>query len=493
MTEPGSDGQRRFACDHAVVAAGAADGAGAGADDGGGAVRVADRVVVTVTADRITAVEPDSPQFDQVAAADVHLPGVTLPGLVNAHSHAFHRMLRGRTQAGTGTFWTWREQMYDLAAVLDPDGYHQLARGTFAEMLAAGITCVGEFHYLHHQAGGHPYADPNAMGEALVTAAVDVGIRITLLDALYLTAGIGDSVDRPRLDPVQQRFSDRSVPAWTVRLADLRDRWPSAPTVGVGAALHSIRAVPPPAVAEAVTALEALGSGDGLPVALHAHVAEQPAEVDRAREVHGASPVTLLDRAGALGPKFTAVHAVWLDEEDIGRLGHSGVTVCACPTTERDLADGVVPARSLLDAGARLALGTDQHSVVDLFEESRALELDLRLTTQRRGTIPPAVLLAAATSGGAASLGWPAAGRLVPGALADLCVVGLDSVRLAGLRRADLLAGLVHAATAADVTHTIVGGEVVVAGGRHRSVDAAGTLRRAIDRLDSRLERPALR
>ena len=458
-----------FACDHALVGA-PADGV------------VADRVVLSVEDGRLAVVEADSERFDEVAATGTHLRGVTLPGLVNAHSHAFHRALRGRTH-GTdgaggepGSFWTWREVMYGVAGRLDPDGYHALARGVFGEMVLAGITCVGEFHYIHHDVDGRPHADANAMGEAVLAAAAEAGIRITLLDTLYLTAGVGDTLERPGLSPVQQRFSDGSVPSWLSRLANLSSR---VDGVGarVGAALHSVRAVPAAVAGEAVAGVvEVLGDRS----VLHAHVSEQPAEVAACVEAHGVSPVVLLDRAGALAQRFTAVHGVWLDEGDIGLLGSTGSTVCACPTTERDLADGVVPAVALRDAGADLALGSDQHVVIDLLEEARAIEADLRLVTQQRGLLSPASLIAAATTGGARSLGWPDAGRIEVGALADLCVVGLDSVRLAGVSRRDVLAGIVHAGTAADITHTIVGGRVVVADGQHTGFDVAEALRTSI-------------
>lgn len=434
--------------------------------------------------DRLDVVEPDSERFSQVSAEGMHLPGLTLPGLVNAHSHAFHRALRGRTHGGTGSFWSWRDKMYDVAATLDPDSYHRLARAVFGEMLLAGITCVGEFHYLHHQAVGQSYDDPNAMGLAIVAAAQDVGIRLTLLDAAYLTADLGDTIQAPGLNGVQQRFSDGSVEDWGSRVAALIEATESS-DVRIGGAIHSVRAVPPGQMAEVVERIRTLpASRQQADRVLHAHVAEQPAEASHAREVHDRSPVGLLADAGALDSQFTAVHGVWLDDEDIGLLGASGATVCACPTTERDLADGVLPAARLRDAGAALALGTDQHAVIDLFEEARGVELDLRLTTQVRGNLGPSALLDAATVGGGRSLGWPDTGRIQPGMLADLCVVGLESVRLAGLPTQDLLGGAIFAATAADVTHTIVGGHVIVANGRHQQLDVPGELAGAIALID---------
>jgi formiminoglutamate deiminase len=391
----------------------------------------------------------------------VRLAGVTVPGLANAHSHAFHRALRGRTQAGAGDFWTWRERMYAVAADLDPDRYHALARACFAEMALAGVTVVGEFHYLHHGPGGVAYDEPNAMAEALRAAAADAGIRMTLLDALYLQ---GDVDGRP-LDAVQQRFSDGDASRWVERVEVLRKAWTHDPTTRVGAAVHSVRAVDPASMAVVASLAEAAG----LP--LHAHVSEQPAENAACEAVHGCSPVALLADAGVLGPAATGVHATHVTSADLDLLAATGSAVCLCPTTERDLADGIGPARAVADRDVPLALGSDSHAVIDLFEEARAVELDERLASGRRGGLPAELLLAAATEVGAARLGWPDAGRLAVGRRADFATVGLDSVRLAGTRPDDLVAGLVFAATAADVSDVVVAGRPVVSAGRHLLVD----------------------
>lgn len=420
--------------------------------------------------------------------------GVVLPGLVNAHSHAFHRVLRGRAQPGAApragsrdrgardTFWSWRRSMYDVAARLDPDQLFAVARGVYGEMALAGITCVGEFHYLHHQPGGTPYADPNATGRALVAAADEVGIRLTLLDTLYLVGRVGASLAAPDLDPVQHRFSDGDVHRWARRVADLDE----TATCRVGAAVHSVRAVPPDALV-AVAELgdgSVTGPGGGPRRVLHAHVAEQRAEVAEARAVHGRSPTELLGDAGLLSDRFTAVHGVWLDPGDVEVLGAAGSTVCACPTTEGDLADGVVDGAALAAAGVGLALGTDQHAAIDLFAEARALELDQRLVTGIRGHHGPAALLAAMTTDGAASLGWPESGRLAVGAPADLAVVGTDTVRLAGTRERDLATAIVYAATAADVRATMVSGRWIVRDGRHVRRDVTEDLVRAVGNPD---------
>jgi formiminoglutamate deiminase len=411
-------------------------------------------------------------------AGVTRLAGVTLPGLANAHSHAFHRALRGRTHGAGGDFWTWREHMYAVAARLDPDTYQALARACFAEMALAGVTIVGEFHYLHHGPGGVPYEDPNAMAEALRAAAADAGIGLTLLDALYLQ---GDVDGRP-LDVVQQRFSDGDAGRWAERVAALSASWSGDAAARVGVAVHSVRAVDRASLP--VVASLAAEQG-GWPV--HVHVSEQPAENRACEAVHGCSPVALLADTGVLGPAATAVHATHVTTADLDRLAATGSAVCLCPTTERDLADGIGPARALAARNVPLTLGSDSHAVIDLFDEARAVELDERLASGRRGGLSADGLLAAATESGATRLGWPDAGRLAVGQRADLVTVGLDSVRLAGTRPGDLADALVFAATAADVTDVVVAGRPIVSGGRHLLVDdvphALAAALAALDRI----------
>lgn len=393
------------------------------------------------------------------------LEGLTIPGLANAHSHAFQRALRGRTQTVDGSFWTWREQMYRAAATLDPDRYLALAQATFGEMALAGITAVGEFHYLHHGPGGAPYSDPNAMGGALIEAAAKAGIRITLLDACYLRGGIG-----VELNDVQRRFADGSADAWRERIEALSE----GPTARVGGAIHSVRAVEP----EAAAAVAAWAEERSRP--LHAHVSEQPAENDACVDAYGVTPTALLDSAGALSKRFTAVHGTHLADDDFELLGTSGAGCCVCPTTERDLGDGVAPARRMIEAGTPLSLGTDSNAVIDMFEEARAVELDERLATGTRGRHRAADLLRAATEDGHASLGWPEAGRIAPGALADLATVSLDSATLAGTEPKHVIESLVFAAAPSDVRHVMVGGRFVVRDRAHVSLDVAGDLRAAL-------------
>ncbi len=400
-------------------------------------------------------------------AAGAHrLRGLTLPGLANAHSHAFHRALRGEAH-GEGDFWSWRRRMYEVAGSLDPDLYLELASAVYAEMALAGVTAVGEFHYLHHDPAGRLYADPNATGHSLLEAGRAAGVRVTLLDSLYLRAGFGDA----RLEGAQVRFSDGDWEAWAARVSRLE----AGPGGRIGAAIHSVRAVD----SESAGAAAAWARARGMPI--HVHVSEQPAENEDCVRATGMTPTVLLDSVGALGPDLTAVHAVHLDDADKEVLGRRGVTVCACRTTERDLGDGVVRARELVDAGVRLCLGSDSNAVIDILEEARAVELDQRACLGRRGLHSPGRLLAAATRDGTAALGWNA-GRIAPGAIADLVAVRLDSVRTAGAR--DPLAAAVFAASAADVTDVIAGGRVIVTEGHHLTVpDPAARLAAAVARL----------
>ncbi len=431
---------------------------------------LAERVRLTVAGGRFDAVEIGV----DAAPADVRLDGVVLPGFANAHSHAFHRALRGRTHGDGGTFWTWREQMYATASRLDPEGYFVLARAVYAEMVSAGMTAVGEFHYLHHDHGGQRYADPNAMNDALVAAAAEAGIRLTLLDVCYLSGGLTATGHLP-LDPVQERFSDGSVDDWAERVAG----WSPPPGVAVGAAAHSVRAVPEKDLtrfAEVVTGLR----GGGGPV--HVHLSEQPAENAAVQAFYGCTPTELLARNGLLDERTSAVHATHLSEDDIAALGSARTYACFCPTTERDLADGIGPAHALAAAGSPLTLGSDQHAVIDMFEELRGLELHERLISNERGRFTPAELIAAATDTGHRSLGRPDAGRLEAGALADFVEVSGDSVRTVGSRPDQI----VYSATAADVRTVVVGGEVVVRAGEHRLGPVATLLAESLPTLEER-------
>ena len=419
-------------------------------------------VLVEVEEGRITGVTSGIPA---PLSGAWRLDGLTLPGLANAHSHAFQRALRGRTQQGSGSFWTWREQMYALAERLDPETYLGLARATYAEMALAGVTGVGEFHYLHHGPGGTPYDDPNEMGRVLIAAAAEAGIRITLIDSCYLHGGI----DRPPKG-AQRRFSDGSAEAWVERVDDLAE----SESARVGAAIHSMRAVDP----EAAAVVAGWARDRNRP--LHAHVSEQPAENTACSEAYGRTPTALLSEAGALDTNFTAVHATHLDDGDVSLLGGAGACCCVCPTTERDLADGIGRMGPLRDAGASLSLGSDSHAVIDLFEEARALELDERLASGERGHHGAEALLRAAATDGQTCLGWPDAGRIEAGARADLVTVSLGGVRLAGWEPEHALESVLFAASAADVRHVLVDGREIVRDGRHTTIDVPRELHEAV-------------
>ncbi|MFB6812127.1 formimidoylglutamate deiminase [Streptomyces sp. NPDC056387] len=394
------------------------------------------------------------------------LRGLTVPGLANAHSHAFHRALRSVVQVGSGTFWTWREVMYRVAQNLTPDTYFALARAVYAEMALAGITNVGEFHYVHHAPGGAPYADPNAMGEALIEAAAAAGIRITLLDTAYLSSGFGAAPD-----PHQLRFSDGTAEAWAERVSALKPREHAL----IGAAIHSVRAVPAGQLGTVARWAEERQAP------LHVHLSEQTAENDACQAAHGRTPTRLLADHGVLGPRTTGVHNTHLTDEDIALLGGTATGTCMCPTTERDLADGIGPAARLQRAGSPLSLGSDSHAVIDLLEEARAMELNERLASRTRGHWTANALLTAATDGGHAALGLPDAGRLEVGALADFTTIALDTVRTAGPLPRLGAETAVFAASAADVRHTVVAGRHVVRDGAHTLVgDVATALTEAI-------------
>ncbi|GAA4902303.1 formimidoylglutamate deiminase [Actinomycetospora succinea] len=402
----------------------------------------ADAVALEIDGDRIAGIEVGA------ARRGTLLPGLTLPGLVNRHSHAFHRALRGRPARAADSFWSWREDMYRVARALDPDTYRRLATAVYAEMALAGHTAVTEFHYLHHAPGGRPYADPIAMDRALVEAAGAAGLRITLLDSCYLSAGMGQAgFDRPP-EGVQRRFADADVDAWAER-ATLVAKLDDGNGVRVGGAIHSVRAVPR-------EALRTVATWTGTRP-LHVHLSEQPAENAACLAAHGLTPTALLDDAGALGVTTTAVHATHLTDDDVARLARTGTRACFCPTTERDLGDGIGPAGALAAAGVTLCLGSDSHAVIDPFEEMRALEMHERLAHGVRERFTPGALLDTGADGDTIRVGAPA----------DLVTVDTASVRTAGARPD----GVLLAGSAADVREVRVGGRVIVSDGAHQLVE----------------------
>lgn len=420
---------------------------------------VREDVTIAYVAGKITSIGASAPGARDIDA-------LVIPGLANCHSHAFHRALRGHTQRARGSFWTWREQMYSVAAKLNPDSYFALAQATYAEMALAGITAVGEFHYVHHDNDARPYAEPNAMGLALIAAAASVGIRITLLDTCYVAGGVG----RP-LEGTQLRFSDGDVDHWAQRV----DTLPGSDSARIGAAIHSVRGVP----AEQIPVIAQWAQEHQAP--LHVHLSEQIKENEDCLTHYGKTPTQVLAAAGALNERTSAVHATHLTAGDIRLLGESRTVACFCPTTERDLADGIGPARALVDAGSPLSLGSDSHAMIDIFEEARAVELNTRLQTMKRGHFSAPELLTAATATGHQSIGWDNAGSLAVGMRADLVAVRLDSVRTAGARVDSGIELAIFAATAADVIEVLIDGKVVVENGVHVLMpDVAAALEKSI-------------
>jgi formiminoglutamate deiminase len=392
---------------------------------------LADDVLIEVENGRFTALT----EGHAAPSGAVRLDGWTIPGLANTHSHAFQRLIRGTAEAGGGNFWEWRTQMY-RHTTWKPADYLKFARAVFREMLEAGITAVGEFHYLHG-AG-------NALGEALIDAAREEGIRITLIDACYLRAGM----DGRPLDQAQVSFSDGDVETWARRVDELKD----GTGVRIAAAIHSVRAVDP----RSMRTVAAWARKRNAP--LHIHLAEQPAEVQECMAAEGCTPTQLLEREGILGPDLTAVHAIHLDDRDTSLLGRHRVSICACSTTERDLGDRVGPMRELADAGCPLTVGSDSNAVIDILEEARGLELDQRRATGRRVLHQPEALFRAATADGMSALGWES-GELKPGMLADFVTLGKQ--RQSQGQEVDA-AQLVYGFSGCDVANVVVGGKTVV-------------------------------
>ena len=386
-----------------------------------------------------------------------------LPGIPNTHSHAFQRAMAGLAERQTDpadSFWTWRELMYRFAARLDPETLYDVAAQLYAEMLEAGYTSVCEFHYLHHQPDGTPYDDPAAMSRALIAAAADTGIRLTLLPVLYMTAGF----DGRALEPRQRRFG-HGLDAFLALLASLRRE--ESPMLRVGVALHSLRAVPEAAMP---ALLDALSSGD---FPIHIHIAEQQAEVTQCLAMRGARPVRWLLEHAPVGPRWTLVHATHLDEGEIAGIAARGACVSICPTTEANLGDGLFPLRDFLDAGGRFSIGSDSHVSVSPVEELRWLEYGQRLRAQRRNVatsmLQPSTgesLLAHAWLGGAQGCGLPL-GVLAEGRMADVIVLDDNAPALAAAADADLLDRFVFAGNRPLVDQVFVGGKLRVAAGHH--------------------------
>jgi len=392
-----------------------------------------------------------------------------IPGFVNAHSHAFQRAIRGRTESRqpgreSDDFWSWREQMYRAALELSPAEVEAVSRMAFLEMALAGITAVGEFHYLHHPAEGGRYADPDELALRVCAAAEAVGIDLVLLRVGYARAGAG----RPPA-PRQVRFVDRDVEETLAAVERLASRG-----VRVGLAPHSVRALPLPWIRE----MAEHARKKGLP--LHMHVSEQPREIEECLAEHGLRPVELLEREGILDGRFTAVHAIHLDEREIEALGGAGASVCACPTTERNLGDGIVPARELEEAGASICFGTDSQVEIAPLQDARCLEYHLRLARLRRAVLAPVDggisaladrLLESATRAGARSLGLEAKGRIAPGADADLVSIDLDDPSICGADSGTWIPNLVFSGERTAIRDVWVRGRRIVEDGRHPAAE----------------------
>lgn len=391
-----------------------------------------------------------------------------LPGLVNAHSHAFQRVIRGQTEYRSGrttdSFWTWRERMYSAAARLGPDDIYDASRMAFLEMALSGITSVGEFHYLHHAPDGTPYDDPNLLAKEVVRAARDVGLRICLLRVAYERSGF--ELDQ---NPQQLRFIERDPETYLRNLEELSSE--QSETVTIGIAPHSVRAVSLPYLKRIIQ------FGDTHSMVVHMHVAEQPAEVAACVREHGRSPVAVLGNEGLLSERFTAVHAIHVTEADVSQLGKAGAIVCACPSTERNLGDGVVPANLYFNEGVRVSLGSDSHVQIDLLEDARELEYHLRLQRLERVVLAPGNnesrsalakhLYRCATEMGGASIGFET-GTISPGKPADFFSIDLNDTSIAGAPNEDLISSVVFSLARTAVKDVVVGGKMIVKDGRHQ-------------------------
>ena len=396
----------------------------------------------------------------------VELPGkALLPGFVNAHSHSFQRLIRGKSESRVVSgrdFWSWRGTMYHAASRLDPQQVYDAARMAFLEMVLAGTTTVGEFHYLHNAPDGGPYDDPNLLAKQVIAAAESVGIRIVLLRTAYLRSGFELPPDRG-----QRRFYESSDAFLENMSALVNDRASYGAQVHFGVAPHSVRAVP----LRELHAIAEWTRANKLP--LHMHVAEQVAENAACVREYGTTPVALLAKERILGKDFTAVHGVHVTAEEIAMLAKAGATICSCPTTERNLGDGFVRADEILAAGIRVALGSDSQAQIDPLEDARELEYHLRLQQQKRAILDQdggkglaSQLFDCATVHGASSLAVPS-GNLRPGSFADFFTVDLNDVSIAGNSAEDLLPILVFSLNRSAIQDVVVSGQFIVRDQRH--------------------------
>jgi formimidoylglutamate deiminase len=400
----------------------------------------------------------------------IDLPGkALLPGFVNVHSHSFQRLIRGKSESRTTSgkdFWSWRGTMYHAASQLDPQDVYDVARMAFLEMVLAGTTTVGEFHYLHNAPNGQPYDDPNLLSKQVIAAAQSVGIRIVLLRTAYLRSGY----ELPP-DPGQMRFYE-STSAFLKNTDALTRHYSSSPSgVRFGVAPHSIRAVPLPDLKQ----IAAWSRENNLP--LHMHVSEQIAENEACLREYGTTPIQLFGREHLIYPEFTAVHAIHINADEIAMFADSGATICSCPTTERNLGDGILAADQVMSAGIRVAFGSDSQAQIDPLEDARELDYHLRLEHRQRamldqiGAQPLASqLFDCATVHGARALNLPSGG-LNPGSFADFFTVDLNDVSIAGHSAEDLLPIIVFSLNRSAIRDVVVNGRFILRDMEHASQD----------------------
>jgi formimidoylglutamate deiminase len=422
----------------------------------------AENVRLRIDAGRVTAVEPAAKQD----AADFSA-GIVIPGLANAHSHAFQRALAGHTEwrspAGKDNFWTWRSRMYLLAGRIDARRMHIIARQAYTEMVASGYTSVAEFHYLHNQPGES--GSSTAMFEALVAAAKDSGIRLTYVPVLYERAGFSE----PEPTPEQRRFA-RSIDEFLGHHKQAAKFAGDSISIGIGA--HSLRAV----TRESLDRIASVAHKTRIP--MHLHIAEQRREVEQCLAVYDRRPVEWLLEHCELDSNWCLVHATHMDAEETAALARTGAVVCLCPSTEANLGDGLFRLQDWLQHGGNIAIGSDSHVSINPFEELRWLEYGQRLITEQRNVAAMSQrhtgrsLFERAASGGALATGQKAA-RLEKGALADLIVLDDDSPMLAGHGNDSILDALVFSGFTLPIDRVMVHGEWQLIDGRHRNAESA--------------------
>jgi formimidoylglutamate deiminase len=427
----------------------------------------------------------------EIDASDaIELPGRALmPGFINGHSHSFQRLIRGRTQwkpsgPASSDFWSWRSSMYNAAHTIQPDALYDVSRFCFLEMVRAGYTTVGEFHYLQRDPAGKAYSDPNELANHVIAAAESVGLRICLINVCYATGGINEP-----LWAEQRRFATPEIDGFINATEQLARGTIGHPLLSVGVAPHSVRAVPRPWLQE----LHKFAATRDLP--FHMHVSEQPAEVESCVAEYGMRPVELLAQEEVLDARFTAIHATHVAENEIALMGAARANVCLCPTTERDLGDGLAHIADMVQARVILCLGSDSQTIIDPLEEMRSIEYHERLRLLRRVVVATShgenkryetapLLLSIATAGGARSLGLRT-GALEAGLDADFIAIDLDHESLTGWDQDSLGAMLTLTAPASVVSDVWVGGVQRVTDRVHPEEESIMTLYRAVARQQS--------